>query len=200
VALFVGRVAHEKNIAFLLDALLLACRSTNLLLVIAGEGPALGELQAQVRRLGLEDNVQFIGYLDRQQALPDCYAAADAFVFASRTETQGLVLLEAMAAGLPVIALAEMGTIDILGPGRGALVPAAGVEAFAATLAGFFADAALRARLAAEAKVYAGEWSDRALAVRLGDLYRQLAAGKVAAPAPPALLSGEGARQGAGPS
>lgn len=175
VALFVGRVAHEKNIAFLLDALLLARRSTNLLLVIAGEGPALGELQARARRLGLEDNVQFIGYLDRQQALPDCYAAADVFVFASRTETQGLVLLEAMAAGLPVIGLAEMGTIDILGPGRGALAPPPEVQAFAQCLTDFFADAALRARLSAEAKPYAAEWSDRALAVRLGDLYRQLA-------------------------
>ncbi|HJW02404.1 MAG TPA: glycosyltransferase [Azospira sp.] len=188
VALFVGRVAHEKNIAFLLDALLLARRSTDLLLVIAGEGPALGELQAQVRRLGLQDNVQFIGYLDRQQALPDCYAAADVFVFASRTETQGLVLLEAMAAGLPVIGLAEMGTIDILGPGRGVLAPPPEVDAFARSLTDFFADAALRERLAAEAKPYAAEWSDRALAARLADLYAQLASaadGKTTVPAQP---------------
>ena len=61
--------------------------------------PAMNDLKERVRQLGLLDAVRFIGYLDRQQALPDCYAAADVFVFASRTETQGLVLLEAMAAG-----------------------------------------------------------------------------------------------------
>ena len=65
----------------------------------------------------------FIGYLDRRDALLDCYCAGDAFVFASRTETQGLVLLEAMALGLPVVSTAVMGTRDILDARRGALVP-----------------------------------------------------------------------------
>ena len=64
-----------------------------MLLVIAGDGPALSDLKAQVARLGLGDAVLFVGYLDRSSALPDCYAAAGVFVFASRTETQGLVLL-----------------------------------------------------------------------------------------------------------
>ena len=95
----------------------------DVLLVIAGEGPALPSLRRSVVDRGLQCSVQFIGYLDRKTELPACYAAADAFVFASRTETQGLVLLEAMAAGLPVLALAEMGTIDILGAARGAIVP-----------------------------------------------------------------------------
>jgi 1,2-diacylglycerol 3-alpha-glucosyltransferase len=64
--------------------------------VVAGEGPALPALRAQAARLGLGDSVRFTGYLDRHRdCLPDCYAAADVFVFASRTETQGLVLLEA---------------------------------------------------------------------------------------------------------
>src|SRR6185369_16526469 len=138
VALFVGRVAHEKNIGFLLEALTHARRARpDLLFVVAGEGPAMADLAAQVKALGLRDAVQFIGYLDRSSELPDCYAAADVFIFASRTETQGLVLLEAMAAGLPVIALAEMGTIDILAPARGAISPPADVQAFGAALADF---------------------------------------------------------------
>ena len=117
VALYVGRAAHEKNIDFLIEALREALKKVpGLLLVIAGEGPALGHLRALVSRLGLAGSVLFVGYLDRQTELPDCYAAADLFAFASRTETQGLVLLEAMAAGLPVVALAEMGTCDILTP------------------------------------------------------------------------------------
>ena len=77
-------------------------------MLIAGEGPAMPALKAQVGALGLHGAVHFIGYLDRSRELPDCYAAADVFVFASRTETQGLVLLEAMAAGLPVVALAAI--------------------------------------------------------------------------------------------
>ena len=121
--LFVGRVAFEKNIGFLLETLVrIKAELPHALLVIAGEGPALSSLQRRVAALGLNDNVLFIGYLRKGALLRDCYCAADAFVFASRTETQGLVLLEAMALGVPVVALAAMGTCDILGPGKGALV------------------------------------------------------------------------------
>jgi glycosyltransferase involved in cell wall biosynthesis len=120
VALYVGRVAHEKNIAFLLETLARARQALpKLLLLITGEGPALPDLRRQAECLGLKDAVRFLGYLDRHEALPDAYAAADAFVFASRTETQGLVLLEAMAQGCPVVAQSVMGTADILGPQRG---------------------------------------------------------------------------------
>ena len=66
--------------------------------------------------------MHFAGYLERDTELLDCYAAADVFVFASRTETQGLVLLEAMAQGAPVVSTAELGTRSILNPGCGALV------------------------------------------------------------------------------
>ncbi len=175
VALFVGRVAHEKNIGFLLEALLAARQHCpDVLLVIAGEGPALGELKARVKALDLQQAVQFIGYLDRQRGLPDCYAAADVFVFASRTETQGLVLLEAMAAGLPVIALAEMGTVDILAPGRGAFSPPAETHAFGQALGHFLSRPLAWRHLADEAPIYAQEWSDVAMAERLAALYRTL--------------------------
>ena len=147
--------------------------------MVAGEGPAMADLQAQVRALGLHGAVRFIGYLDRQQALPDCYAAADVFVFASRTETQGLVLLEAMAAGLPVIALAEMGTIDILAPGRGAFCPPPEPRAFGEMLGHFLNRSEAWRHLAEEAPTYAREWSDTAMAARLAGLYRDLAGLKI---------------------
>lgn len=182
VALFVGRVAHEKNIDFLLAAVQVArLARPDLLLVIAGEGPAEPALRARVRQLGLTGNVLFIGYLDRQQALPDCYAAADVFVFASRTETQGLVLLEAMAAGLPVIALAAMGTIDILAPGEACLVPPDDPEAFGRALADFFLRPEAWRHLAGQARAYAATWSDAAMARRLAGVYRDLL-GRRAAP------------------
>jgi glycosyltransferase involved in cell wall biosynthesis len=168
-------VAHEKNIGFLLDALPQALRRRpDVLLLIAGEGPARAELEARVKREGLGAAVRFIGYLDRADALPACYAAADVFVFASRTETQGLVLLEAMAAGLPVVALAEMGTVDILGPRRASLAPPPEPAAFGEAVGRLLGDASARQRLAVDAPVYAAEWSDTEMAARLAWLYRDL--------------------------
>ena len=176
LALFVGRVAHEKNIGFLLEALVHAQRvAPELLLVIAGEGPALPALKEQVAKLGLSDAVRFVGYLERSSELPDCYAAADVFVFASRTETQGLVLLEAMAAGLPVVALADMGTADILAPGRGSLAPPAEPQIFGEAVGHLLRRRDAWHHLAEEAPVYAREWSDGAMAGRLASLYRDLA-------------------------
>ncbi|HEX7813240.1 MAG TPA: glycosyltransferase, partial [Burkholderiales bacterium] len=148
VLLFVGRVAHEKNIGFLLRALRLAvAQNPELLLVVAGEGPALGPLRKLTEKLRLREHVVFVGYLDRQGALQNCYRAADAFVFASRTETQGLVLLEAMAMGIPVISTAVMGTRDIVGPRRGALVPEDDEADFAAHIVTLMSDPGLRNRL-----------------------------------------------------
>ena len=182
MALFVGRVAHEKNIEFLLLSTLVALKQRpDLLLVIAGEGPATDDLKKRVKALGLHDSVQFIGYLDRQQELPDCYAAADVFVFASVTETQGLVLLEAMAAGLPVIALSEMGTRDILETQRGAITPRAEPAAFGIALADFLNRPSAWSHLRQEAPEYAKEWSDVAMAGRLAGLYQQLAGAKIGA-------------------
>ena len=177
VALFVGRVAHEKNIGFLLEAVSHArYRRPDLLLLIAGEGPAVPALKAQVRSLRLEQHVQFIGYLDRARELPGCYAAADAFVFASRTETQGLVLLEAMASGTPVVALSAMGTADILDPGQGCVTPPDNPLLFGDALADLLSRPPLLKRLSDEAVLQAEAWSDQATAARLADFYRQFGA------------------------
>jgi glycosyltransferase involved in cell wall biosynthesis len=175
VALYVGRVSHEKNIGFLVEAVRRArAEVPDLLLLITGEGPALDELRATVDALDLDRSVRFLGYLDRRHELPACYRAADLFVFASRHETQGLVLIEAMAAGTPVLALSAMGTADILAPGQGCIVPPDDVGAFAAALVNFFGQHRAWAHLGSEAAAYAGRWSERALAERLATHYRQL--------------------------
>ena len=123
VALYVGRVAHEKNIPFLLNMLVeLRNKIPDVLLIIAGEGPAEASLHVQAKKNKLRNNIKFIGYMDRNTALLKCYQAADVFVFASKSETQGLVLLEAMAQGTPVVAIAELGTKSILVEGKGALI------------------------------------------------------------------------------
>ncbi|HSM50551.1 MAG TPA: glycosyltransferase, partial [Thermoanaerobaculia bacterium] len=169
----VGRMGHEKNVGFLLEvAACLRELFPDLVLVLAGEGPALPALRRQAEELGLGRSVRWIGYLDRQGPLLDCYRAGDAFVFASRTETQGLVLLEAMALGVPVVSTAEMGTRDLLAAGRGALVAREEVREFSAAVARVLTDRQLARRLAAEGPEVAGAWSAAAMADRLVAIYR----------------------------
>jgi len=174
--LYVGRVAFEKNIDFLLRTFVrVLTRRPDALFVIAGEGPALPHLHRLARELGIQDAVRFIGYLDRSTELPDCYAAGDAFVFASRTETQGLVLLEAMAQGTPVVSTAELGTRSILTSDCGAFVVPEQEEAFAAAVMQALKlapDAQRRAKLRAHAE----SWASLAMARRLVSFYEQVKA------------------------
>jgi hypothetical protein len=173
--LYVGRVAHEKNIEFLLHAFVALRRARpGAMLAIAGEGPAREHLQSLVARLGIASDVQFIGYLDRERGLGDCYAAADVFVFASRTETQGLVLLEALAQGCPVVSTAHLGTASILQAGCGARVAPEKPDAFAQAIADILDDPARAARLSAQARSYAQGWASSHMAWRLAELYREL--------------------------
>jgi glycosyltransferase involved in cell wall biosynthesis len=173
----IGRVAHEKNIAFLLDVLLAVRRVVpEVLLVIAGEGPALAHLRRQALALGLERSIRFLGYLRRGPSLSDCYCAGDVFVFASATETQGLVLLEAMTLGVPVVSTAVMGTRDILAAGKGALVAGETVTDFADKVVRLLGDPVLRERLGREARDHADGWSAEVMARRLVEFYRKVIA------------------------
>jgi glycosyltransferase involved in cell wall biosynthesis len=104
VFLYVGRIAAEKNIAAFLDLDLPGRK------VIVGGGPQLAELQARY------PEVLFTGKRTGE-ALAECYASADVFVFPSRTDTFGMVLLEAMASGLPIAAFPVTGPTDIVTPG-----------------------------------------------------------------------------------
>jgi 1,2-diacylglycerol 3-alpha-glucosyltransferase len=173
----IGRVAHEKNIAFLLDVLHAVRRVIpDVLLVIAGEGPALVHLRRKALALRLERNIRFLGYLKRGPALSDCYCAGDVFIFASATETQGLVLLEAMTLGVPVVSTAVMGTRDILAPAKGALVAGETVTDFADKVVRLLGDPQLRECLGREAREYAAGWSAELMARRLVELYRKVIA------------------------
>jgi glycosyltransferase involved in cell wall biosynthesis len=175
VLLCVGRMAHEKNLGFLLHVLVRVVeKRPDALLVLAGEGPARKSLETLSRHLGLERNTLFVGYLVRDGALQDCYQAADAFVFASRTETQGLVLLEAMAQGLPVVSTAVMGTRDLLDAGRGALVAGEDVEGFAAKVLELLDDPTLARRLGEEGEALAREWSSECLVEPILGFYREV--------------------------
>ena len=181
--LYVGRVAFEKNIDFLIRVTkLLAKDMPEVLLVIAGEGPAEHSLHRLVKTLGIENNLLFIGYLDRNTELNACYKAADIFVFASKSETQGLVLLEAMAQATPVVAIAELGTASILVEGQGAVIAVDSESVFAQKAYELLINPIHRQYLGQRARDYAqNEWSAAKQAERMAVFYSELISEKTGA-------------------
>lgn len=179
VLVTVSRLAVEKNIAFLIDvARRLVHEFPDLLFVIAGEGPDAPRLRKLAADLVERDHVRFFGNLDRRSELLDAYRAGDAFVFASPTETQGLVLIEAMALGVPIVSTAVMGTAMVLEGARGAVVSEEDVGAFAAHTAALLRDPARRAGLAAAGPRDARAWSNGTLMARAVALYERIAHGE----------------------
>lgn len=178
--LYVGRVAFEKNIDFLLGvAAVLSAERSDILLVVTGEGPAEASLHKLAKKLNIEKNVKFIGYLDRNTELNACYQAADVFVFASKSETQGLVLLEAMAQGTPVVAIAELGTASILVEGKGALISTENTLEFAEKVHQLLIYPEQRFELGIKAKTYVlDKWTAKLQAERMVKLYAQLVSTK----------------------
>jgi 1,2-diacylglycerol 3-alpha-glucosyltransferase len=177
VMLLVGRAAHEKNIGFIVDVVGEVRKTVpDVLLVLAGEGPALPGLKRKVAEAGLGQNVLFVGYLDRRSALRDCYRAANVFVFASRTETQGLVLLEALALGVPVVSTAVLGTKEVLRDARGAIVVDEDRDEFARAVTEVLRRPERQRALAVEAREFvATHWSSVEMARRLIALYERVA-------------------------
>ena len=172
--LFVGRVAHEKNIGFLLEMHVeLIKKHPDALLVITGEGPAEESIKYSIDKLGIANKVRMIGYLDRSHELIACYKAADIFVFASKSETQGLVLLEAMAQGTAVVAIAELGTKSILIEGEGVLIAKDDINDFADKVSILLSDDPKRQMIGEKGRQYAQEkWGAGVLAKKVAKFYK----------------------------
>jgi 1,2-diacylglycerol 3-alpha-glucosyltransferase len=172
--LFVGRVAHEKNIGFLLEMHVeLIKKHPDALLVITGEGPAEESIKHSIDKLGISNQVRMIGYLDRSHELIACYKAADIFVFASKSETQGLVLLEAMAQGTAVVAIAELGTKSILIEGEGVLIAKDDINDFADKVSVLLSEAPKRQMIGEKGRQYAQEkWGAGVLAKKVAKFYK----------------------------
>ena len=114
VLVFVGRIAEEKSVDFLLDAMeLLKRKHRNVSLAIIGGGPDLEKIRKQAEKNDLIDMVKFTGKIEHSQ-VASYYSRADRFVSASLTETQGLTFIEAMAAGLPVLARDKVALNNVL--------------------------------------------------------------------------------------
>jgi len=135
VILHVGRIAWEKNIELVLESLaILRQRADDLMLLIAGKGPAEEHLRRRAAELGVEKEVIFTGFVPDED-LPSYYAACDAFVLASKFETQGLVVLEAMATGKPVACIDYRATAEIVEDGVDGFLFSDGPESCAEAIA-----------------------------------------------------------------
>ncbi len=140
--LYCGRLTREKGVDLLADAFLHAHdEDPRLHLVLAGGGPEESLLR---ERLGA--HATFLGWLSGAD-LPKAYASADAFMFASRTDTFGQVILEAQASGLPVVAVAEGGPLSLIADGETGVLSAPRPEALSAALLSVVRAPALRERL-----------------------------------------------------
>ncbi len=168
---YVGRVAKEKNLEFLLRAFDLAHQEDGrLVLRIVGGGPEFDKITAAVRRLGLSDFVDFTGLVPFEASAAEMLHA-DMFVFASTTETQGLVVLEAMAAGLPLILVDSPALLDCTRPGIDCLTVPEDEVAFAQAILALVRDPAHAQALGRAARANASNFSVTALTQRLLDIY-----------------------------
>lgn len=167
-----SRLAVEKRVLDLI-ALLRASARPDSVLVFAGSGPLDAELRICAREAGLTSRVRFAGQLDIG-SLADAFAAADLVVSASRSETQGLALCEAAAAGRVVVAPARGGYAEVLGHEEAGLFPSRdpSPEELAACVDRLIDDPAARQRLGGEAARRASAtWSSHEVAAGLRDAY-----------------------------
>ncbi|MDQ7843256.1 MAG: glycosyltransferase [Armatimonadota bacterium] len=168
-----SRLGREKSVSLVLEAFArIAARRPGMLLVVGG-GPEEKRLRAQAADLGLRERVVFAGALPHRRALA-AIAAGDLFLYASQTETQGIVVVEAMAAGVPVVAVDAAGVSEAVADGQTGLLAPAEAEALAARALALLDDPARRRAMGAAAREAARAYALDAVTDRMEALYASL--------------------------
>jgi len=177
VLLYVGRLDREKSVGRILAAFeRVAGTVPRARLVLAGHGTQAVALRRQARALPVGDRIVFLG-VRPHEALVDCYRAADLFVFASETETQGLVLAEAAACGVPAVTVSGPGCDEVVRDGETGILAKPDGASLAEAAIGLLLDADRRARMAVRARAVAEREFDVRLQIdRTLALYAEAAA------------------------
>ena len=169
---FAGRLTAQKSLEVALAAL---ARVDGVTLLIAGEGDRRAPLERRTAELGLEDRVRFLGPQPRERVL-ELFRAADAVVLSSSWENFPHAVVEALAAGTPVLATAIGGVAEVVHDGEnGLLVPVGDAEALAGAVRRYFADGALRERLHAAAAPSVAEYAPERIFGRLEETLLRVA-------------------------
>ena len=174
-AVTVGRLAVEKNVPLLVDSIAALVERDHLdvQLEIVGEGPTLGEVAERIAQHGLESRVRLVGRLDGS-ALVAAYDRADLFVMTSLSESFGIVLIEAMARGVPVIAPDIPGVRDVVIDGTTGLLVDHTVDSVRAAVFRVVDDTELRRRIVEGARSHATQYSWPKIARRCAALYEEV--------------------------
>jgi 1,2-diacylglycerol 3-alpha-glucosyltransferase len=173
-----GRIASEKSVDVLLRAFgRVAARHQQAHLLLVGGGPWMSQCQEMTRALGLAERVRFTGYVSQQQVFA-CLAEATLFAFPSLTDTQGLVVLEAMALGCPPVAARSGAVADIVRDGVDGLVVDPTEEGLVDGMDRILASPELRRALAGEARRHAEEFTAEKMTARLLQVYASLLDGR----------------------
>jgi len=176
ILLFVGRLTREKNLEFLIQAFeLVRKQMLNTTLVLTAQGPLESELKQLSEELNLEldKDIIFTG-AQPFDTLVDIYYSSDLFVFSSMTETQGLVLLEAMAAGLPVVAVRAYGVQDMVDNGMDGMLTECDICDFSDAIVKILHDDKVYQYFKQNAYKKADRLSSRNMAVKLEEVYQAL--------------------------
>jgi glycosyltransferase involved in cell wall biosynthesis len=172
ILLFAGRISGEKNLDLLLAiAPRIIEKHPEVAFLFAGNGPDLYIFEKEAARLGVGDACVFTGYLDRED-LALTYGMSDIFVFPSLTETQGLVTIEAMLSGTPVVAIGAMGTLMVMGGDNGGFMVKDDKDEFVKRVFDLLEDGELYRRKVAEAKEHAQAWTIDTMAIKLEKIYQ----------------------------
>lgn len=173
ILLFVGRIVKEKNLSFLFDVLeSVQKKFPKTALLFVGGGPYLEDLQELAAERKLSKSVAFAGYVPSPD-LVYFYKMAQVFVFPSKTETQGLVTVEAMLSGLPVVAIGEMGTVDVMQGDHGGFMVKDDVAEFSDKVVALLKNQQLRKKKAQEALDWGKKWKISTLTPRLLECYER---------------------------
>lgn len=150
--LSVGRLGIEKNFSFIIEVFkLLVNEHNNIHLAIVGRGPEKNNLFKLAEKLGVSDKVHFTGKIDPED-MPKVYADADIFLFASDSETQGMCVLEAAAAGLPFVVVNDGAFVDIVADRVNGFIVSAKIKDFAEKVSLLLNDPVLRKKFGKESK------------------------------------------------
>ncbi|QXG76002.1 glycosyltransferase family 4 protein [Modestobacter sp. L9-4] len=179
---YVGRLAAQKRADLLVTAFGAMREEADL--VVVGDGPERDRVHALIRASPAADRISTSGFVEHS-AVPGVLASLDLLVLPSAYEEMGSVLVEAMVAGLPVVASDVGGIPEVVRHGEtGLLVPPGDVPALTAALDRLVADRELRARLAAGARERSRDYSWPHLSTRVADVYRQVRGGEPALTVP----------------
>ena len=173
VILSVSRIAKEKNIEFLLKAFVeILNKKKDILFLLVGGGPFLEQAKKMAQNLKIDKNIIFTGNVPSKE-VPSYYQASDVFVFASLTDTQGIVLLEALSCGLPIVALKDDAfTGVVLNHKNGFLVSKHTPRVFAKKVINLLDDALLYKKFSDAATKIVEKFSDKNLAKDLIEIYK----------------------------